>query len=93
MDGLAVGAHGYEADKAGFGEADGVPLDGGDVNVFGNEVEEGHCWGVDSGEEGTACGGMAICAVGVAVVAIDAVCYSVCLGHCCGCSLRNKMIV
>ena len=57
MDGFAVGAHCYEADEAGFCETDGVFLDGGDVEVFGFGVEKGHCWGVDSWEEGAAGGG------------------------------------
>lgn len=47
VDGFAVGAHGDEPDEAGFGEADGVLADSGDIELFRVGVEEGHGWGVD----------------------------------------------
>jgi hypothetical protein len=45
-----------------------VALDGGDVEVFGCGVEEGHCWGVDAGQEGTASARVAVCPIGGGVV-------------------------
>ena len=49
-----------------------MAFDGGDVEVFGDGVEECHCWGVDAWEEGTT--GVCVAVYPVGVVAIDAVC-------------------
>jgi hypothetical protein len=84
VHGFAVGTHGDEADKPGFGEAYRVSFDGRDVEVFGFGVEEGHCWGVDAGNEGPACA-----RVTVGGNAIDAVC----VGHDCCYILAVEAIV
>ncbi|KAJ6438320.1 heat shock 70kDa protein 1/2/6/8 [Purpureocillium lavendulum] len=52
VDGLSVGAHDDEPREAGAGEALGVRLDGGDVEVLGGGVEEGHGRGVDAAGQG-----------------------------------------
>jgi len=51
VDGFSVGAHGDEADEAVPYETLGVLLDGGDVEVFGFGVEEGHGGRVDAAWE------------------------------------------
>lgn len=49
VHGLAVGAHGDQANKAGFAETDCVAADSSRTEFFGFGIEKGHSGSVDSG--------------------------------------------